>query len=154
MKTLRALLWLNLAPQALLGVLGFALNPGGVLPELGAGGVVAMRLAAFSNVPQVILSAILLKLSYSDVTPVTGLFSLLRAWVLALSSYHALAGAQAGWLLWSQPDTAIGAACQGPAIFHAIYALGLGLGAWRAGTPDGGTPDGGTPDGGSRSPAA
>lgn len=121
MSRLRAVLWLNLIPQALLGVGGFALAPEAVLPELGASGQLALRLAAFSNVPQVIFSLYALR---------RGDEALLRLWVLALLSYHALAGAQAVLVLGSQPDTPLALACRGPAVFHAIFALTLGLGAW------------------------
>lgn len=123
---LRGLLWLNLAPQALLGVGLFAVAPEQVLPGLGPSGALAMRLAAFSNVPQVALTVYAVRRADP---------SWQRALVLAFAAYHLLAGAQATVIAWWLPASDLSAACQGPSVFHTAMALVLLLGGARPVTP-------------------
>lgn len=115
-----ALLLLNAVPQALLGVGLFALSPETVFPGIDATGALCLRLAAFSNVPQVILVA------YALLRRVDLAFQ--RVMVLAFASYHLLAFAQAALLAFVLPPSALGEACRGPAVFHGLFFLVLAIG--------------------------
>ncbi len=114
------LLLLNAVPQAILGVGLFALSPETVFPGIDATGALCLRLAAFSNVPQVILVIYALR-RRADL-------ALQRLMVLAFASYHALAFAQAAVFAFVLPPSALGEACRGPAVFHALMFLVLGFG--------------------------
>lgn len=124
-RLLRGLLWLNLVPQALLGVGLFALAPQAVFPGIDATGALCLRLAAFSNVPQVALTIFALRRREDR--------GLTWFWVLALASYHALAGAQAAAFAFVLPASSLTEACRGPAVFHGVMATILVSGGLWAG---------------------
>lgn len=121
-RRLRALLWLNVVPQAVLGVGVFAIAPDAVFPGIDATGALALRIAAFSNVAQVILTATALRRRED--------LALQRVMVLAFGLYHALALAQSGLIAFVLPLSALSEACRGPAGFHAVMATLLLVGGW------------------------
>lgn len=115
MRGPRLALWLNVVPQALLGVGLFAAAPEAVFPGIDAVGALCLRIAAFGNVPQVALTVYALRRPADP--------GLLRALVLAFVAYHVLAGAQAVAYAWLLPVSALTEPCRGPSVFHPIMAL-------------------------------
>lgn len=127
---LRAALWLNVVPQALLGVGLFGAAPEAVFPGIDAPGALCLRIAAFGNVPQVALTLYALRRPADP--------RLLRALVVAFTAYHVLAGAQAFAFAWVLPVSSLTEPCRGPSVFHPVMALLLlaaGLSARGAPAP-------------------